>query len=107
MSESENNDTETFINDILIELGLKGKPSFNKIRKYSNKVGLNKDKILDLYYQDKEKEDFSNEFMQEEGLKGKNTRIKIMKIIESVGFSKEKIKTAFLRSTIAKRIKHE
>ncbi len=52
-------------------------------------------------------EDYANEFMQEEGIKGKATRIKIMRIIESVGFSKEKIKTAFLRSTISKRIKQD
>ncbi len=57
--------------------------------------------------QDKRKEDFANQFMQEENLKGKATRIKIMKIIDTVGFSKEKIKTALLRSTIEKRIKHE
>jgi hypothetical protein len=99
----ESTETDTFINNILTELGLKGKPSFNKIKKYVDKVGFTKEKILELYYQDKEKEDYANEFMQEEGLKGKNTRIEIMKIIDSKGYSKEKIKTAYLRATINRR----
>ncbi len=103
----ENTDTDTFINTILTELGLKGKPSFSKIQKYIEKVGLDKEKLLNLYYQDKEKEDYADEFMQEEGLKGKNTRIEIMKIIDAIGRSKEKIKTAYLRATISKRIHHD
>ena len=103
---AEDMDIDGFINSILAELGLKGKPSFNKIKSYVDKVGLNKDNLLELYYQEKEKEDYANEFMEEEGLKGKNTRIEIMKIIDIVGRSKEKIKTAYLRATINKRIGH-
>jgi hypothetical protein len=53
------------------------------------------------------KEEFAKQFMNEEGLKGKATRIKIMKIIDSVGYNRKKIKTAFLRSTINKRIQPE
>jgi len=100
-------DKEKFITDILTELGLKGKTYFNKINKYILKVGLDKDKVMDSYYQDKNLEDYANEFMQEEGLKGKNIRIKIMKIIKNVGYDKRKIKTALLRATIANRILHE
>ena len=100
-------ETEAFINSILTELGLKGKPSFNKIKNYVNKVGLNKEELLLMYYSEKEKEDYAEEFMQEQGLKGKNTRLEIMKIMESVGRDNPKIKTAYLRATINKRIAHE
>ena len=102
----ENTDIDAFINAILTELGLKGKPSFNKIKKYVDKVGMDKEKLLSLYYEEKEREDYANEFMAEEGLKGKNIRIELMKIIDTVGRSKEKIKTAYLRATINKRIQH-
>jgi len=108
MSESDNIDVEAFINEIITELGLRAnKPTMNKIQGYIDKVGLDKTKIIELYNQEKVKEDYANEFMAEEGLKGKNTRIKIMRIIDMVGFSKPKVKTAFLRSTIASRIKHD
>ena len=108
MSESDNNDVEALINEIITDLGLRpNKPTINKIQGYADQVGLDKIKIVELYNQEKEKEDYANEFMVEEGLKGKNTLIKIMKIIDMVGFSKPKVKTAFLRSTIASRIKHD
>lgn len=108
MSESDNNDVEALINEIITELGLRpNKPTISTIQGYIDKVGIEKSKIIDLYNQEKLKEDYANVFMEEEGLKGKNTRIKIMRIIDMVGFSKPKMKTAFLRSTVANRIKHD
>jgi len=108
MSESDTNETDALIEEIITELGLRNnKPTVSKFQKYIDKVGLEKQDILNLYNEDKEKEDYANDFMKEMGLKGKNTRIEIMKIIDMVGYSREKIKTAYLRATITERIHHD
>jgi hypothetical protein len=97
---------ELLANEIMNELGLKGKPVMNKLLEFINIHGNDRIKVKDAYLQFKKKEDFANEIMLEEGLKGKSTRIKVMKIIDTVGWNKQKVKTGLLRSTIASRIDH-
>ena len=104
---SEIEDIETFANEFMVEEGLKGKPTLNKILKIIEDVGLDKTKVKDTYLKLQAKEEYANEMMAEFGIKGKATRIKIMRIIDTVGYDKNKIKTAYLRSTIADRIHHD
>ncbi|MFX0071870.1 MAG: hypothetical protein ACFFAO_12340 [Candidatus Hermodarchaeota archaeon] len=104
----EKDDTRELIaNEIMNEIGLKGKPIMNKLLELIDLLGNDKNKVKDAYLQFKRKEDFANNIMIEEGLKGKSTRIKIMKIIDTMGWNKQKIKTGLLRSTIASRIEHQ
>ena len=45
MSEESIDPTESFINDFMTKLELKGKPTFNKIKDFTEKVGLDFDKV--------------------------------------------------------------
>ena len=93
-------------NEVMEEMGLKGKPIMNKILEIIALIGTDKNKVKDAYSQYKKKETFANEIMAEVGLKGKSTRIKVMRIMDIVGWDKKKIKTSLLRSTITSRIEH-
>jgi hypothetical protein len=104
---SEIEDKEAFANELMIEEGLKGKPTLNKIMKIIDAVGVDKDKVKELFLNLQAKEAFANEIMGELEIKGKATRIKIMRIIDMVGTDKNKIRTAYLRSTITDRIHHD
>ena len=104
---SEIEDKEAFANEFMVEEGLKGKPTLNKILKIIEDVGLDKEIVKDRFLKIQAKEKYANERMAELGIKGKATRIKIMRIIDTVGYDKNKIKTSYLRSTIVDRIHHD
>ncbi|MHA1147293.1 MAG: hypothetical protein ACTSR8_03520 [Promethearchaeota archaeon] len=106
MSEESLDPIESFINDFMAKMELKGKPTFNKIKDYTEKVGLNFEKVKKMYQDFQKKENFAREIMSELELKGKSKLLKIFKIMDTVGWDKQKIKTFFLRSTIGERIKH-
>lgn len=110
MEESENNEGNTdllVVNELMEEMGLKGKPTMNKLLKIIAIVGRDKEKVKESFLQYKKQEDFANDIMTELGLKGKSTRIKVMRIIEIIGQDKKKIKVALMRSTITSRIVHD
>jgi len=104
--EKEEAPEQLLVNEVMEEMGLKGKPIMNKILEIIARVGSDKEKIKDAYLQYKKKEAFANDIMAEVGLKGKSTRIKVMRIMDIVGWDKKKIKTSLLRSTINSRIAH-
>jgi hypothetical protein len=106
MEKKEEKSQQLIANEVMEEMGLKGKPIMNKILEIITIVGNDKNKIKGVYSQFKEKEAFANEIMAEVGLKGKSTRIKVMRIMDMVGWDKQKIKISLLRSTINSRIKH-
>ncbi len=105
-TEKKEDPKDLLANEVMEEMGLKGKPIMNKILEIIDIVGNDKNKIKDAYLQYKKKEDFANEIMTEIGIKGKSTRIKVMRIMDMVGWDKQKIKTSLLRSTISSRIEH-
>lgn len=104
---SEIEEKEAFANEFMVEEGLKGKPTLNKVLKIIERVGLDKEKVKERFLKDQEKENYANEIMGELGIKGKATRIKIMRIIDTVGNDKRKIRTTYLRSTLPERIHHD
>ena len=110
MAETDNNEENKELllaNEVMEEMGLKGKPTLNKLLEIVGVIGINnKIDVKDAFLQYKKQEAFANEIMAELGLKGKSTRIKVMRIIDTVGWDKKKIKTSFLRSTISSRITH-
>ncbi len=110
MAETDNNEENRGLllaNEVMEEMGLKGKPILNKLLEIIGITGTNKKKeVKDAFLQYKKQEAFANDIMAEFGLKGKSTRIKVMRIIDTVGWDKKKIKTSFLRSTITSRITH-
>ena len=111
MAETDNNEENRELllaNEVMEEMGLKGKPTLNKLLDIIGIVGNNKKKeVKEAFLQYKKQEAFANDIMAELGLKGKSTRIKVMRIIDTVGSDRKKIKTSLLRSTINSRITHD
>lgn len=106
MSEEPVDAQEAFINDLMAKMELKGKPTYNKIKDFTDKVGLDYDKVRSMYLEDVKKEEFAREIMAELEVKGKSKLLMLFKIMDTVGWDKQKIKTMYLRSTIGERIHH-